>query len=239
MDILDALQEIYTEVVADPKNVDKQVKRRFWQLVGRIKRMSQVDDAVIVKAAEIRDLLYEHRLGKPRSLNWLILWLLIAVVTLGYYIWDIVYGGYTGDFVFDLIFVLINRGMTVMLLIFLLYPFGRLLAGRLLGIKLDGITRDVYYLPTLKINYISYLKAPPPNRMWFFVFAGYWTVLTALGAGIVGVLLGGEWIGIIIGVILGLLEALGAIVGGFWGGELGHFHRERRIVRDWRRATDT
>jgi hypothetical protein len=239
MDLLGELQEIHDKVAADPKNVDKQLKKRYWKLVGRIKRMTKVDKPVIVKAAEIRDLLYEHRLGKPRSLKWLVLWLLMAVVSLGYYVWDLIYGGYTGDFMFDVIFVLLNRFGTVMLMIFLLYPFGRLLTGRVLGIKLDGITRDIYYLPTLKINYISYLEALPPRRMLFFFFSGYWTTFTAIWVGAIGVILGGDWIGIIIAVILGLLEALGAVVGGYWGGELGHFHRERRIVRDWKRSLES
>ena len=198
MDLLEELQSIHDEVARDPKNVDEQVRRRFWKLVGKIKRMNKPDKTVVAKASEIRDLLYLHRLGRARPLKWLMFWLISAIVVLMYYVWDIAYGqGYTGEFMFDLIFVLLNRGMTVMLLVFLLYPFGRLLTGRLLGIKLDGITRDIYYMPTLKINYITYLEASPPSRQWFFFFSGYWTAFTALWVGAIGLILGGEWIGII------------------------------------------
>jgi hypothetical protein len=229
LDLLEELQAIHDKVARDPKNVDEKVRRRFWRLVGKIKRMSKVEKPVIVKASEIRDLLYEHRLGKPRALQWLIIWLLGAVVLLAHYLWIILYGqGYTGELVFDLWYVMGYRAATVMGMVFLLYP-----------LKLDGITRDIYYMPTLKINYITYLEASPPSRQWFFFFSGYWTAFTAIWVGAIGLILGGEWIGIIVGIILGLLETLGAIVGGFWGGELGHFHRERRIVRDWKRSKES
>ncbi len=59
--------------------------------------------------------------------------------------------------------------------------------------------------------------------------------MIAIGA--VGYFVAGEWTAIALGVILGFLETLGAIFGGVWAGELGHFHREFRIMRDWREAT--
>lgn len=123
--------------------------------------------------------------------------------------------------------------------VFLYYPFGRLLGGKLLGIRLDGITRDIYYLPTLRVNYVTYLRASPLRRQWFFFVAGYWTAFTALWLGTLGFVLGGEWLGLAFGVSLGFLETLGGILGGKWGGELGHFHRERQIVRDWKQAQRT
>ncbi|MFX1563554.1 MAG: hypothetical protein ACFFDP_09650, partial [Promethearchaeota archaeon] len=141
---------------------------------------------------------------------------------------------YTGDLLYDLFFVLSIPGGTVAAVVFCFYPFGRLIAGKITGIQLDGITRDIYYLPTLKINYVTYLKASPPRQQWFFFFAGYWTVFTAMWVGTIGFILGGEIVGIILGILLAFLETLGAIFGGKWAGELGHFHRERRIVRDWK-----
>ena len=236
MALLDDLNQIYEQIAPDPKQVDEATRRRFWRIVGKIKRHPAPDDALIMKATEIRNLLYDHRLGKPKSLKWLFFWFLFGTLGIVYYLWLVLYGPtLTGDFWFDLLFVHLYRGATVASVVFLYYPFGRLLAGKALGIRLDGITRDIYYLPTLKINYPTYLKAPPPRRQWFFFIAGYWTAFTALWVGTIGFLLGQEIAGITFGILLGLLETLGGIRGGKWGGELGHFQRERRIVRDWKR----
>jgi hypothetical protein len=240
MVLLDELNQIHEEIIKAQKPVDPVIRRRFWRIVGKIKRQVAPDESDIVKAAEIRDVLYEERLGKARSLKWLVFWLLFGTVGLVYYIWLVLIGpAYTGNFWFDLFFVDLYRGALVLFIVLCYYPFGRLLAGKALGIRLDGITRDIYYLPTLKINYITYLQAPPPNRQWFFFIAGYWTAFTALWVGTIGFIIGREWIGIALGIILLLIETLAAFIGTKWGGELGHFHRERRIVRDWQRNKET
>ncbi len=200
--------------------------------------MHSPSKAAIQKAAEIRDILYEQRLGKPKPVSWLALWFLLGVICVGAHLWAVTLGPpYVGDFFYDFLIVMSIRGGTVGGAIFALYPFGRLIAGKRAKIRLDGITRDIYYLPTLKINYVTYLEASPPSRQWFFFFAGVWTVITATWVGILGFLLGrGEWIGLAIALVLAIAEAFGAIIGGKWAGELGHFKRERRIVRDWRRS---
>lgn len=240
MGLLEDLTAIHEEIKVNPKEAKEKTRRHFWRIVGKIKRQNSPDDMVIQKAAEIRDLLYAHKLGKPRSLKWLILWFTLGTFGIIYYIWQVLSGlHYTGDLLYDLLFVLSWPASIVAGVVFLFYPFGRLIAGKITGIRLDGITRDIYYLPTLKINYETYLKASPPKRQWFFFFAGYWTAFTAIWVGSIGFLLGGEWLGITFGVILAFLETLGAIFGGKWAGELGHFHRERRIVRDWKRNLTT
>ncbi len=236
MELLEELNQIHNEIQSNPKLVDKAIRQRFWRLVGHIKRQPAPDKASIRKVTEIRDLLYEARLGKPRSLKWLTFWFLAGTLGLLYYLWIVLFDlQHTGNFWIDILYVYIFPGATVAAIVFCYYPFGRLLAGKALGIRLDGITRDIYYLPTLKINYYTYLTASPPRRQWFFFIAGYWTAFTALWVGTIGFILGGEWVGIAFGLILGGLETLGAIIGGKWGGELGHFHRERRIVQDWKR----
>ena len=103
---------------------------------------------------------------------------------------------------------------------------------------MNYITRDIYYLPTLKVNYPTYLKAKPTHRMWFFFFAGLWTVITGTWVGILGWIIGGEWIGLVSSFILGVLEGVGIHYGGKWGGEMGHFKRERQIVKDWQLNVD-
>ncbi len=230
MGILEQLQSIHQIVERDPANLDLKTRRQFWRIVGQLKRMESPDANVIAKASQIRDLLYRERLGRTISLNWLFLWLLCGVSAIIYYLWLLlVQERVTGNLMDDY-----DLGALVAGAMFFLYPFGRLIAGALMGIRFDGISRDIYYLPTLKINYPTYLLASPPNRLWFFFLAGYWTAFSMIGIGIVGYLLSGEWTAIAFGLLLAFGETLAAIFGGKWGGELGHFHRELQIVRDWK-----
>ena len=230
MGILEQLQAIHQIVKRNPAKLDLKTRRQFWRMVSQIKRMESPDTAVIAEASKIRNLLYKERLGRSIPLNWLFLWFLCGVSAVYYYLWLLLIeeratGSLIGDY---------DLGALVAGAVFFLYPFGRLIAGSLMGIRFDGISRDIYYLPTLKINYPTYLQAPPPNRLWFFFLAGFWTAFIMICIGIAGYLLAGEWTAIALGLFLAFLEALAAIFGGKWGGELGHFHRELRIVREWK-----
>ncbi len=234
--MLKELTELYEQVKAHPEGVDSKTRRKFWGIVGKIKRMPSPSEEAIRKAAEIRDIFYERRLGSPKPISWLTIWFLLGVLCVGAHLWAVTLGPpYNGDFFNDFVIVMSIRGGTVGGAIFSFYPFGRLIASKYTKIGLDGITRDIYFLPTLKINYVTYLKAHPPHRQWFFFFAGIWTVITATWVGSLGYILGGEWIGLAMALVLAIAEAFGAIIGGKWAGELGHFKRERRIVQDWRR----
>ena len=230
------LREIRERVGVNPRQVGEGTKRKFWKIVGAIKRDSETPEENIILAAEIRDIFYHHKLGYPKSLSWLLLWIIGGVLCVLSYLWTLTTPAWwLGDPILDTWIHLFWQYSSFMGAIFCFYPFGRLLASYALGIKMDGITRDIYYLPTLKINYITYLKAKPTSRMWFFFFAGIWTVITGLWVGFLGLLIGGDWVGILIAVVLGLLEWVGIYFGGKWAGEMGHFRRERIIVRDIKR----
>ncbi|MFX1562642.1 MAG: hypothetical protein ACFFDP_04985, partial [Promethearchaeota archaeon] len=127
MGLLEDLTAIHEEIKVNPEEVDEKIRRRFWRIVGKIKRQHSLDDLVIQNAAEIRDLLYEHKLGKPRSLKWLILWFTFGILGITYYIWLVLPGlQYTGDLLYDFLFVLSIPGGTVAAVVFCFYPFGRL-----------------------------------------------------------------------------------------------------------------
>lgn len=227
--MIDELNKIHTQVVNDPKNVPQEVKKRFWKLVGQIKRISNPDEEIVTKASEIRDLLFRQRLGKTIPLKIALpIWFVLGAAFFLHYFWNVEqddWGGLT-DW---------NCVLTILAVVAFFYPFGRLIAGKLTGIKFDGLSRDIYFLPTLKINYPSYLKASPPKRKWMFFIAGIWTVITALIVGIVGYLRAEDTTGFAVATILAIAELV-ALTGlfGKWGGEMGHFLRERRIVRDWK-----
>ena len=227
--MIDELNKIHTRIVNDPKNVPPEVKKRFWKLVGQIKRTSPPDEEVVDKASEIRDLLYRQRLGKTIPLKIALpIWFVLGAAFFLHYFRNVGqedWGGLT-DW---------RCVLTILAVVAFFYPFGRLIAGKLTGIKFDGLSRDIYFLPTLKINYPSYLKVSPPKRQWMFFFAGIWTVITAVIVGIVGYLLAEDITGFVVATILAISELV-ALTGilGKWGGEIGHFLRERRIVRDWK-----
>ena len=236
---LSELQEIRERIGVNPKQVGEGTKRKFWRIVGAIKRNPHPSEENITLASEIRDILYHHRLGYPKSLKWLGLWVVFGASCVIAYLWTLIFPiWFTGDPTTDIWIMLFLRYSSFFGAIFGFYPFGRLLAGSVLGIKLDGITRDIYYLPTLKVNYPTYLKAKPTHRMWFFFFAGLWTVITGAWVGILGWIVGGEWIGLVSTIILGILEGVGIHYGGKWAGEMGHFKRERLIVKDWQLNVD-
>ncbi|MDK1023708.1 MAG: hypothetical protein QGD92_05685 [Gammaproteobacteria bacterium] len=230
MGLLEELEWIHRVVVRDLAHLDPAVRPQFWRLVGQIKRLPCPDPAVIAAASTIRDVFYEQRLGKSISLQWLTIWFICGISFIMYYLWMLLIADRpTGDLLDDLALGAVVGGA-----MFFLYPFGRMIAGKLTGISFDGISRDIYYLPTLKINYPTYLGVSPRNRLWFFFMAGYWTAACMILIGFVGYLLNGEWLAIAFGLILACAETLGAIFGGKWAGELGHFNRELTIVRDWK-----
>ena len=237
MILLEELSEIHDLVIRDPKNVLPETKARFWKLVGQVKRIPTPDQEIVTKASEIRDLLYEQRLGQTFSLKvTLPIWFILAVGSFIGYIWSL--EQISGK---DLIFFKWNSHFLGGFVVFC-YPLGRFVAGTLMGIRFDGMSRDIYYLPTLKINYYSYLMALPPKRQWMFFLSGMSTVLTSGVAGTIGIVLARDATGLILCTFLVvsyiIVIAFPKQVGK-WGGEMGHFCRERKIVCDWKRNLES
>jgi hypothetical protein len=119
------------------------------------------------------------------------------------------------------------------------YLNGRLVGGKISGIGFDGISRDIFGLYTLKINYSSYLQAEPPDRQWIFLCGGLGTVITGLFSGLIILLSYGHPWFLLFPFILFLLEILDFLgLGGPLGGaEFNHLRRERKIIREWRAGT--
>jgi hypothetical protein len=61
--MIEELNEIHKQVIKDPANVPLNVKKRFWKIVGQIKRTPNPDMKTVEKASEIRDLLYTSNYG--------------------------------------------------------------------------------------------------------------------------------------------------------------------------------
>lgn len=235
------LEEIHSKVVQNPKEVPSETRKRFWKIVRQIKRNPRPDEQEVIKASEIRNILFEANRGRTYSLGpVLILETILGLLALWGYIWalgtPLDWMGVLGWGLSDWLSFGI-RFLFVFAVIAFLYPIGRVIAGRWAGIKLDGMCKDQYYEPTVKIDYVTFLKAPASKRKWFFFFAGFWTVITSLWLWIVGMVLAGDYTALIPAIILTLFEGSVVLSGNpsSTRGEMGHYNREKRIEGVWKK----
>ena len=227
--MLDQLYEINNQVTLEPHNIPPDIVKTFWGLVGKIKRTPTPNENEIIVASKIRDTMYAARFGRTLPTKLMLpLWCLLGFgFGLGYH--RIL--THSDSLVFYLL-----RFFMIFGIITFFYPPGRYLAGRVMGIHFDGLVRDPYFRfePTFKVNYQSYLRASPPNRMWFFFIAGVVPTITGLIAGILGLWVKGDLIGIVVAGLLGLYAILG-VFGHTKAGEMANYQREQKIVQDWLR----
>ncbi|MHA2046070.1 MAG: hypothetical protein ACW99G_14860, partial [Candidatus Thorarchaeota archaeon] len=89
----------------------------------------------------------------------------------------------------------------------------------------------------VKIDYVTFLKAPAWKRKWFFFFAGFWTVITSFWVWIVGMLIAVDYTALIPAIILALGEGAVVVSGNAspMRGEMGHYNREKKIERAWKK----
>ncbi|MCK5265113.1 MAG: hypothetical protein KAR03_05845, partial [Candidatus Thorarchaeota archaeon] len=135
------------------------------------------------------------------------------------------------------IIAVVLRFLGIFLMIAFFYPYGRLIAGTVLGIKLEGMGFSDYKEPALKIDYETFLLATPSRRKWFFFFAGLWTMITAVGTGLIGWFIAGDILGFILGVFfIGFyVFVIGTGVTYPNRGEMSQYNREKKIERAWKK----
>ncbi len=238
---LEHLEQLYSEINANPKATPLEVKREFWRIVREIKRESSPNPEEISKAAQIRDILFEVRRGKTYSLRPTLGIMFVSGIAL-----SVVPFLYLMTFTLDWMSIMSwtlqeweifgLRLLTVFIGVALFYPIGRLIGARLLGIKIMGVCWDDYKEPTLKINYMSFLGLHPTKRKWFFFAGGIWTAITSLLYWAVGAMLALDFTGLILAVAILIFE--GYVVARGKGthklGEMGLYNREKKIEREWR-----
>ena len=227
--MIEELNEIHKQVIKDPANVPSDVKKRFWKIVGQIKRTPNPDKKIVEKASEIRNLLYTSNYGGSIP-SWIILPILLILVIACEY-----------TFFYSVLYDLpgaIDRYQywSIWWTMVFLYPFGRLIAGIFTGIKFDGFVKSPLIFPNLKVNYPSYLNATPPKRELFFLFGGAWSTIITGILGIIRYIGTGNLFSFHAFIILFISELIAATgVLGRFGGEMNNYYRERKIVRDWRK----
>jgi hypothetical protein len=138
---------------------------------------------------------------------------------------------------FTEIVAIVIRFLGLFLIVALLYPCGRLLAGKALGIRLEAWCFDEYKEPTLKIDYVTFLLARPNKRKWFFFISGLWTLVLSLITGIIGFIIGGDILGFIFSffLILFYVYVIGTGTTSHGRGEMAHYNREKKIEKSWRK----
>ena len=281
-DLLIELHDIKEIITNDPEQLPQNTRKRFWRIVGLIKREPSPNSQLVEIATEIRDTLYLQKLGSTKPMRFVIpilticgiaailcpwlftfpdliylamilSWIFVAVFMLEY-LWIvnvdvkwfkiIFISAVVGTMVGDLIIAVISINLLVEVNRFLMfaaipcfYLHGRYIGGLIASIKFDGVSRDVFYLPTLKINYRSYLLAPPPARQWIFFCGGIVTVVTSVVVATIQLLIFGDIFWYLIPILLFLGELLDFLnlAGLLSGGEFHHLRRERRIIKDWKK----
>ena len=238
---LSELEQIHSIVVQNPEEVPKETRKQFWKIVRQIKRKPRPDEQEIVKAAEIRDILFEVDRGKTYPLGPVLLLEIIAgLLAICGYIWLLGTPlDWTGLFTWVLsdwiTFAL--RFLCVFFAITFLFPIARVIGGKWAGIKLLGMSTSQRNEPAVKIDYVTFLKAPASKRKWFFLISGVWNIFTALWLWLLGMYLALDFTALIIVVVFTLFEGAVVLSGSpssGWG-EMGNYNREKRIERAWKK----
>lgn len=241
---LQELEQILETIEQDPKEVPLETRKFFWKLVRQIKRSPTPDQEEVVMAAKIRDVLFKANRGGTYPIAPVVaLESLIGFIMLWAYLWLLNFPlDWSGVFSWSLIdwgnFAL--RFVCIMGCIAFFYPYGRIIGSKWAGIKLDGMCRNEQYEPTLKINYVSFLNAPASKRKWFFFFAGIWTIIIGLMVGVIGFFIAADYTAFVPVFLLVTFEGYVVWKGSpkLSGGEMGHYNREKKIERVWKkRAT--
>jgi len=237
---LKELDEIF-EVVNSTTEVPKPTRKQFWKLVRQIKREVDPDISEVKKATQIRNILFDMNRGKTYSIGpFVAAETILGILAFVLYLhalntpvsWFSVF-----SWGFPEIIAVVLRFLSIFLMIALFYPYGRLIAGRIFGIRLEAIWFSEYKEPGLKIDYETFLLAKPSQRKWFFFFSGLWTMITGVGTGLIGWCIAGDILGFIIGAFF--IAFYGFVIGTGVTypnrGEMSQYNREKKIERAWKK----
>ena len=234
------LDEIY-EIVSSTSEVSKETRKQFWKLVRQIKREVDHDISEVKRATEIRNILFDKDRGKTYSIGpFVAAETILGILSFVLYLYGLNTPVSWLSFLswgFPEIVAVFLRFMGIFLMIAFFYPYGRLIAGSVLGIKLEAIWFSENKEPGLKIDYETFLLATPTQRKWFFFFAGLWTMIIAVGTGLIGWFIAGDILGFILGVFfVGFyVYVIGTGVTYPNRGEMSQYNREKKIERAWKK----
>ncbi|MFX1404005.1 MAG: hypothetical protein ACFE9D_05985 [Promethearchaeota archaeon] len=240
MTIITELQDI--EKRLDQEGDTAQVRKVFWRIVGKIKRLDPalVDDKVVEKATAIRNRLFKHKIAISVGRGVAVYFLVFLLSILGY-IWALLFLESTLA-VFIILPPLFAQIILNIVLILIcvctaygFYPMGRFLGGVIARVKFEGMYR---YSPGelgLKIEYASYLRTTPSRRKWVFGFPIIWVFGILITLLPITWLLNptGVWAPIFIIILFALFYV---VIYRMKTGEIYRFVRELRIAREVKRT---
>ncbi len=234
------LDEIF-EVVSSTSDVPKQTRKQFWKLVRQIKREVNPDISEVKKATEVRNILFEMDRGRTYSIGpFVAAETILGILAFVLYLYGLSTPVSWLSFLswgFPEIIAVLLRFMGIFLMIAFFYPYGRLIAGTVFGIRLEAIWFSEYKEPGLKIDYETFLLATPSQRKWFFFFSGLWTMIIAVGTGLIGWFFAGDILGFILGAFF--IAFYGFVIGTGVTypnrGEMSQYNREKKIERAWKK----
>jgi len=233
------LERILSEVKGADE-VSKPTRKQFWKLVRQIKRENDPDISEIKTATRIRNILFDMDRGKTYALGpFVAAETILGILSFVLYL----YGVNTPvswlnllSWGFPEIIAVFLRFMGIFLMIAFFYPFGRLIAGTIFGIRLEAIWFSDNKEPGLKIDYETFLLAKPSRRKWFFFFSGLWTMITGVGTGLIGWFIAGDILGFIIGAFFVGFYTYVIGTGVIYPnrGEMSQYNREKKIEKVWK-----
>ena len=141
------------------KGKNEETIRKFWKIVGKIKRGMEVNEEDIVELCRIRDRIFEKKIVLSTKKG-STLFPTGFVVSLAIFLW-INFGNFSCQYNYQHLLLFFAE-------LFVIY-FG-FLTGRLLGGFISGIRFDGFYLYTplefgVKVNFKDYLKKKQRNRV--------------------------------------------------------------------------
>ncbi len=238
---LEELEEIFEQIGVNPTEVSKDVRKQFWKLVREIKRDPEPDLSEVRKATEIRNILFDLDRGRVYSIGPFLgtqtIFGFVAFLGFLYGLSTHVDWFLIWTWTFTEIIAVVIRFFGLFLVVALFYPYGRIIAGKAFGIRMEAMCFDEYREPTLKIDYESFLLAKPSKRKWFFFFSGSWTFITAIVGGLIGFYIDADILGILFGGFLAIfyIYVISSGTTSHGRGEMAHYNREKKIERVWKK----
>lgn len=226
VELIDELNQIELEL--KEKDNKPEVAKRFWKVVGKIKRMNidEVDDSLIMKAAEIRSKLFKKKVILSSNKG-IVLFSFGFITALLVFIWFILYFPSTSAFIFYFTFFVLE-----LFVLYFTFLVGRIIGGLLSGVKFEGFYKFSPLEFGMKLDYASYLKSTQKNRALFFGFTILWEHIILMFQLVFAWLFRPEGIWVPLVFLIILLPSQYVIHRFAKEGELHRFIRELKILRE-------
>jgi len=230
MELLTELEEIEKRLRNEGDN--PQVRRDFWKIVGKIKRMpsSEVDELVLHKVAEIRKNLLKKKIILSHKTG-AILFSLDLILAYSLFLWISLYSNLEGVLLYIVAFP------SEALVLYFSFLTGRCLSSLLSGIKFEGF---YMYDPLefgVRIEYVSYLKATQGKRTLLFGIPILWEHIIMISQVIILWHYKSPAIWIPLAFLIIMLPFMLVIHKKAKTGELHRFLRELKILREIKRKS--